>query len=140
MTPSLWQARLDRAISECKCVVALQNHLSNSCRCNIFKGMICNVHHTLRCIKLYSENRHATREHSDAFWLMEASKELNVSVEELKERNLPENRLYVAISSVQDEINNANIHKFLREHPGWKGFGSPPTANMCRKQPKKKIQ
>ena len=68
------QARLDQAISECECVVSLHNHLSNECRCNIFRGMICHVHHTLRCIQLYSENRHAAREHSDTFWLMEARK------------------------------------------------------------------
>ena len=28
------------------------------------------------------------------------------------------------------EISRANQHKFLREHPGWQGFGSPPNAAM----------
>ena len=74
---------LDRAISECECVVSLNNHFSNECRCNIFRRVICPVHHTLCCIQLYSENRHATREHSDAFWLMEASKELKCNVPQL---------------------------------------------------------
>lgn len=72
-------------------------------------------------------NFQQVRQESDQYWMLEASKELDVSVHELKRRNLPENKLYVAISSdeITDEISNANVHKFLREHPGWEGFGPP---------------
>ena len=79
---------------------------------------------------------------SDEYWMLEASKELGVSVSEMIERNRPENNLYsMGIASVTDEISKAYTRKFLREHPNWQGFGSPdppellPWEQLLREQP-----
>ena len=57
------------------------------------------------------------------------SLELGLSIEELHRRNSPENCLW-DICNIGMEISRANQHKFLREHPGWQGFGSPPNTML----------
>ena len=122
---------------QCECEVVLANHFSG-CLCNIFDPSLCSDHHTLHFEELGDEdcydhssfydgelstmNCRGVLRASDQYWLNEASKELGVSVSELIERNQPENNLYMVITTVTDEISRAYTHKFLREHPGWKGF------------------
>ena len=118
---------------QCGCQLALVNHFSG-CRCNIFDRVICTQHHEFHCGKISTGACKEVRKSNELYWLIEASKELGVSVDELERRNLPENKLHTAILSITDEIDNANRHKFLREHPGWQGFGSPPNYN--RDKPK----
>ena len=111
----------------CECVVMLVNHHGH-CQCNIFDQTICLTHHDFYCDELFTNNCTDVRTANEDHWVLEASKELSVSVAELRRRNLPENNLYSSICSITDEISKANTHKFLREHPGWQGFGSPSQA------------
>ena len=55
------------------------------------------------------------------FWLGQASLEMGVSIEEMIRRNSTENSLW-EICDIGMEISRANQHKFLQEHPGWRGL------------------
>ena len=122
---------------ECECEVELKNHRTG-CLCNIFDASICSDHHTSHCChdhssfydgELFSMNCRSVLRESDEYWMSEASKELGVSISKMIERNKPDSNLYSwGVSSVTDEISKAHHHKFLREHPGWQGFGSPDSS------------
>ena len=123
---------------ECECEVQLKNH-QTGCLCNIFDATICSVHHASRCCRDHSTfydgelstmNCRSVLRESDQYWMSEASKELEVSISKMIERNRSENNLYSwGITSLTDEISRACNHKFLREHPGWQGFGSPDSSS-----------
>ena len=127
------ESRLKHKYFQCGCRLALTNHFKD-CRCNIFDWVICLQHHEFHCGVISTGGCKEVRKPNNLYWQTEASKELGVPIHELWRRNLPDNKLYTAISSISDEIGNANQQKFLREHPGWQRFGSPP--NYPRRKPR----
>ena len=116
--------------NQCECRLLLANHMTG-CECNIFDGVICSLHHEFMMAEdgLCAINCAGVRQSCQDYWLEQASLELGLSVEELHRRNSPENCLW-EICDIGMEISRANQQKFLREHPGWQGFGSPPDTKL----------
>ena len=128
------QEHLKHQHLSCNCTIKLANHHSGWC-CNIFDCVVCLLHHEFYDGQLSTDNCSSVRQLTEEHWLLEASKELGIPVKKLRERNLPENNLYNSICSVTDEISRANVHKYLREHPNWQGFGSPNDhADLIKEQ------